>query len=126
MVTWLTLHFAFAEPQAIMTARFRLLAANRRMLFSRFSSRAATRAVLSSRTLPALTVARPFSSKKGMYTFNVPDEKLPTQNVVPVAGAPFQKLLAANRGEIATRIYRAGSELGIQTAGIYSHEGKVH
>ena len=38
--------------------------------------------------------------------------------------APFEKLMAANRGEIATRIVRAASELGIKTAGIYAHEGK--
>ena len=37
---------------------------------------------------------------------------------------PFEKLMAANRGEIATRIVRAASELGIKTAGIYAHEGK--
>ena len=36
---------------------------------------------------------------------------------------PFAKLMAANRGEIATRIMRAGSELGCSTVGIYSHEG---
>ena len=35
----------------------------------------------------------------------------------------FGKILAANRGEIATRIMRAASELGIASAGIYSHEG---
>jgi len=34
--------------------------------------------------------------------------------------APFKKLMAANRGEIATRIMRAGSELGILTVGIFS------
>lgn len=37
---------------------------------------------------------------------------------------PFKKLLASNRGEIATRIMRAASELGIPTVGIYAHEGK--
>ena len=37
---------------------------------------------------------------------------------------PFKKLLAANRGEIATRISRGAAELGIQTVGIYSHEGE--
>ncbi len=36
---------------------------------------------------------------------------------------PFKKLLVANRGEIATRINRAATELGIATVGIYSHEG---
>ena len=43
-----------------------------------------------------------------------------------VAKPPFKKLMAANRGEIATRIVRAASELGIQTAGIYAHEGKLN
>ena len=38
---------------------------------------------------------------------------------------PFKKLLAANRGEIATRINRGSSELGIPTVGIYSYEGKL-
>ena len=38
---------------------------------------------------------------------------------------PFTKILAANRGEIATRINRAASELGIQSAGIYSYEGEL-
>mmetsp|Transcript_12919 Transcript_12919/g.15778 ORF Transcript_12919/g.15778 Transcript_12919/m.15778 type:complete len:153 (+) Transcript_12919:351-809(+) len=37
---------------------------------------------------------------------------------------PFKKVLAANRGEIATRIMRACSELGIASAGIYSHEDR--
>ena len=50
----------------------------------------------------------------------------PSMNVgksVTVSEPPFKKLLAANRGEIATRISRGASELGIQTCGIYSHEG---
>ena len=38
---------------------------------------------------------------------------------------PFTKLMAANRGEIATRIMRAGTELGCNTVGIYSNEGNV-
>ena len=38
---------------------------------------------------------------------------------------PFKKLLAANRGEIAVRILRGASELGIPTSAIYSHEGKL-
>lgn len=46
-----------------------------------------------------------------------------TGNVAIVKQAPFKKLLAANRGEIATRIMRASSELGIASAGIYSYEG---
>jgi pyruvate carboxylase len=43
---------------------------------------------------------------------------------VNVSEQPFQKLMAANRGEIATRINRAASELGISTVGIYSLEGE--
>lgn len=37
---------------------------------------------------------------------------------------PFKKVLAANRGEIAVRIMRACNELGIKSAGIYSHEDR--
>jgi hypothetical protein len=58
------------------------------------------------------------------HTFHTPDEHLPAMGGAGTIGsAPFKKLLAANRGEISTRITRAASELGIQTAGIYSHEG---
>lgn len=37
---------------------------------------------------------------------------------------PFKRVLVANRGEIAIRIYRALSELGITTIGIYSKEDR--
>src|SRR6201995_5753542 len=33
---------------------------------------------------------------------------------------PFKKLLAANRSEIAIRIFRAGTELGLRTVAIYA------
>ncbi|GMH71564.1 hypothetical protein TL16_g05684 [Triparma laevis f. inornata] len=37
---------------------------------------------------------------------------------------PFSKILAANRGEIATRICRAATELDIKTVSIYAHEDR--
>ena len=36
----------------------------------------------------------------------------------------FQKLMAANRGEIAIRVFRSAHELGIRTVAIYSHEDR--
>ena len=37
---------------------------------------------------------------------------------------PIKKLLVANRSEIAIRVFRAASELGIRTVAIYSHEDR--
>src|SRR5262245_9924992 len=37
---------------------------------------------------------------------------------------PFQKLLVANRSEIAIRVFRSAHELGIRTVAIYSHEDR--
>jgi hypothetical protein len=70
-------------------------------------------------------VAPPIGYHRPFHTFHTPDETLPDQATghVNVTNAPFTKIMAANRGEIATRINRAASELGIATAGIYSHEG---
>jgi pyruvate carboxylase len=38
---------------------------------------------------------------------------------------PIRKLLAANRSEIAIRIFRAATELGLRTVAIYSHEDRL-
>jgi len=38
---------------------------------------------------------------------------------------PFRKLLAANRSEIAIRIFRAANELGLRTVAIYSQEDRL-
>jgi len=37
---------------------------------------------------------------------------------------PFTKLMAANRGEIAVRIFRAGTELGLRTVAVYAEEDR--
>src|ERR1700746_551332 len=37
---------------------------------------------------------------------------------------PMRKLMAANRGEIAIRVFRSAHELGIRTVAIYSHEDR--
>src|SRR5687767_14898690 len=39
---------------------------------------------------------------------------------------PIRKILCANRGEIAIRIFRACTELGIRTVAIFSEEDRIH
>ncbi|HXU04560.1 MAG TPA: pyruvate carboxylase, partial [Polyangia bacterium] len=43
-----------------------------------------------------------------------------------MAITPFRRILAANRGEIAVRIFRASTELGFRTVAIFSEEDRVH
>src|SRR6476661_994273 len=44
----------------------------------------------------------------------------------PVLTAPsFKKLMAANRGEIAIRVFRAATELGLRTVAIYAQEDRL-
>src|SRR5215207_9795896 len=43
---------------------------------------------------------------------------------MPASRAPIRKMLAANRGEIAIRLFRSAHELGIRTVAMYSHEDR--
>mmetsp|Transcript_23557 Transcript_23557/g.36368 ORF Transcript_23557/g.36368 Transcript_23557/m.36368 type:complete len:1256 (+) Transcript_23557:126-3893(+) len=74
------------------------------------------------------TVLPKVVSPLGKDTLTNPKSSLPEYDLsepVSLFGeAPFKKILAANRGEIATRIMRGAAELGVKTAGIYSHEDR--
>mmetsp|Transcript_7009 Transcript_7009/g.17433 ORF Transcript_7009/g.17433 Transcript_7009/m.17433 type:complete len:1180 (+) Transcript_7009:186-3725(+) len=50
--------------------------------------------------------------------------RMPQQHVRYMAAGSIKKLMAANRGEIAVRIMRAGNNLGVKTVGIFSHEDR--
>src|SRR5215213_4968548 len=40
------------------------------------------------------------------------------------SGRPFRKLMAANRSEIAIRIFRAATELGLRTVAVFAQEDR--
>jgi pyruvate carboxylase len=43
----------------------------------------------------------------------------------PAERTPFTRLLCANRGEIAVRVFRAGTELGLRTLAVYSSADRL-
>src|SRR6476619_4632820 len=47
-----------------------------------------------------------------------------TESSQPSAPRSFSKLLAANRSEIAVRIFRAATDLGLRTVAIYAQEDR--
>ncbi len=50
-------------------------------------------------------------------------KKATTANLTPSV-RPIRKILAANRSEIAIRVFRSAHELGIRTVAIYAHEDR--
>jgi len=48
----------------------------------------------------------------------------PVKQPAPPAIRPIQKLLAANRNEIAIRIFRSATELGLRTVAVYAQEDR--
>lgn len=109
--------------------------------------RSAGRPALASRSAAALAARRTFtcsasvlsstlSSPTGSKRFKsaepaAVDNDFSTNAAAEIPGGlfdekPFNKIMAANRGEIATRIMRACAELGVPSVGIYSHEGTLY
>ena len=81
--------------------------------------------VLASTTVPWASSPSATVEQRRDKSYNVGSNNQ-SMNISPsvsVAKAPFKKLMAANRGEIATRISRGAAELGVQSVAIYSHEG---
>ena len=85
---------------------------------------AAVSSVLSSNLDTANQVSRDESTRVFSTNVRTNHPSMAPKKSVNVSEQPFKKLMAANRGEIATRINRAASELGINTVGIYSFEGE--
>src|SRR5208337_3567231 len=65
-------------------------------------------------------------------SFSIPQSKIENpksriQNLDSCRGGSmtaFRKLMVANRGEIAIRVFRSAHELGIRTMAVYSHEDR--
>src|SRR6185503_3871422 len=81
---------------------------------------------------PRRIIALPFRAAISINTalMTVPrlgDDDNPARTDAPASAGvkPFQKLLAANRSEIAIRIFRAATELGLRTVAVYAQEDRL-
>ena len=70
--------------------------------------------LLPPRRAVTLAAASPCAAPRG------PHARLFALSGSPPTGCKFKKLLAANRGEIAIRVFRAATELGMRSVAIYS------
>ncbi|MEN9812001.1 MAG: hypothetical protein RL479_687 [Verrucomicrobiota bacterium] len=55
----------------------------------------------------------------------MPSSAKPTQPAPAVPLRPIRKLMAANRSEIAVRIFRAGTELNLRTVAVFAQEDRL-
>jgi pyruvate carboxylase len=78
-------------------------------------------AALPSARIPLIRLFRlmPTKPKKPAVT------AAPTTSAGLPAIRPIRKLMAANRSEIAVRVFRAGTELGMRTVAIYAQEDRL-
>ena len=60
-------------------------------------------------------------SRRGKSLAAQPAAKAPVAAAIPT----FRKLMAANRGEIAIRVFRAATEIGLRTVAIYAEEDRM-
>src|SRR3954471_7119027 len=63
--------------------------------------------------------------RKGAAAPRAKGRIVPTAPPKTITGASFKKLLVANRGEIAIRVFRGATELGIRTVAIYAQEDRL-
>lgn len=73
---------------------------------------------------PAASLARAGRRSRALHATAVSKKKPTTAGDGTAFDMPFKSLMAANRGEIAVRIMRAGNELGLRTVGIFSKEDR--